>query len=96
MAIVGTYSGQPGASQEQLRQAILGVLQSGAAGASQEQLAEQLAAAIAGWLATVPVVVQVLPADVGLQSTTTPGTPTGPPAVPMELAGRLLVAGGVG
>ena len=78
-------------TRAELETALKAVLAASGAGVTAEQQAVRLADAIATWLAGVPVQVTVGPTAVGLQTTTSPGSPTGAPAVPVLLTGQLVV-----
>jgi hypothetical protein len=92
MAAVGTYAATA-ASKAALEAAILEAMLHArdVGGCTIEEQAQRLAAAISTWIASVPVVVVVQPTDAGLQVVSSPGQPTAPPYVPMELLGSLKV-----
>ena len=92
MAVVGTYSAAK-ASKRALEDALKIVFHAPAMNPAltADQQAVALADAIVTWLASCPVVVQVKLVDVGLQTTTSPGSPTGPPTAIMELGGNLSI-----
>ena len=90
MAVQGIYSGLSGASRSALRASLRSIVSTPGA-LTAEQQADRLADAIFDWLRGARVVVQVQPADLGIQTTTAPGSPTGPPAATMELLGQLTL-----